>query len=359
MRVLLDCRMADWSGIGRYTTGLVRAIAARGDVEIVQLLAKEGAAPVADAIFLRANAHPFTPEGGLELGRVARLTACDVTHCLHFPTPFPARHPLVVTLHDLTPLMVPGTMQAFPHGLGYRIWNRRASRVADRIITPSHFTATDVERLFPAAAGKVRVTPEAADDLTTGPLAPMPEDLGAFAGERYALSMGNTKPHKDLPTLLRAFESVASVRPGLSLLLAGTDVPGYAASVLGDSPAVSRVHFTGRVDDAVLRRLYADAAVFAFPSRYEGFGLPPLEAMGMGTPVVCADATSLPEVVGDAALLVPVGDADALARGLASVLDDGAVAARLVAAGRARAASFSWENTARDTLAVYREVLAR
>ena len=358
MRVLLDCRMADWSGIGRYTTGLVRALAACDDVEIVQLLAKAGAAPVLDAMSLRANAHPFTPEGGLELGRVARMTACDVTHCLHFPTPVPARHPLVVTIHDLTPLIVPGTMRAFPHGVAYRIWNRRASRVADRIITPSRFTAADVERFFPAAAGKVRVTPEAADDLTAGPVAPMSQELRALAGDRYVLSMGNTKPHKDLPTLLRAFEALAPNRPGLSLLLVGADVPGYAASVLGDSPVVSRVHFTGRVDDAVLRRLYADAAVFAFPSRYEGFGLPPLEAMGMGTPVVCADATSLPEVVGDAALLVPVGDADALARGLTSVLDDGAVVARLVAAGRARAAAFSWHNTARDTLAVYREVLA-
>jgi len=359
MRVLLDCRMADWSGIGRYTTGLVRALAACDDVEIIQFVAKGGAAPVAGAMSLHANAHPFTPEGGLELGRVARLAACDVTHCLHFPTPVPARHPLVVTIHDLTPLLVPGTMRAFPHGLAYRIWNRRASRVADRIITPSRFTATDVERFFPAAAGKIRVTPEAADDLTAGPVAPMSADLRALAGERYMLSMGNTKPHKDLPTLLRAFEALAPDHPGLSLLLVGADVPGYATSVLGDSSVASRVHFTGRVDDATLRRLYADAAVFAFPSRYEGFGLPPLEAMGMGTPVVCADATSLPEVVGDAALLAPVGDADALARGLTSVLDDATVVARLVAAGRTRAAAFSWKNTARDTLAVYREVLAR
>jgi len=354
MRVLLDCRMADWSGVGRYTTGLVRALAARGDLELIQVVAAAGSIPAPGSESVSATAHPFTPAGGLELGRIARRVAPDVTHCLHFPTPVPARHPLVVTIHDLTPLLVPGVMRTFPHGLGYRAWNSLMSRSADRVITDAAFTARDVIRFFPKLAGRIVPIALAADDFTAGPVGALPP---AASGSRYILSMGNTKPHKDLPTLLRAFEVVAAKHPDVRLLLAGADVPGFVESVLPDAPRVAdRVHFTGRAADPELRALYAGAAVFAFPSAYEGFGLPPLEAMSLGTPVVCSDAASLPEVVGDAALVVPVGDSAALARALASVLDDAAVGNDLRTRGLARAATFTWARTAAETVDVYREL---
>jgi glycosyltransferase involved in cell wall biosynthesis len=356
IRILLDCRMADWSGVGRYTTGLARALAARDDVELVQVVAAGGTAPAPGSEAVAAAAHPFTPAGGLELGRIAAAARADITHCLHFPTPIPAPHPLVITIHDLTPIVIPGTMRPFPHGLGYRLWNRRASRVADRIITPSDFTAADVERLFPKAAGKLRVTPEAADDFTAGPIAELPARL-AGPGP-YLLSIGNTKPHKDLPTLLRAFASLASGRPDLRLLLVGADTPGYAAQHLPAAPpsVVERVVFTGRVTDAELRGLYANAAAFAFPSTYEGFGLPPLEAMSLGAPVVSTTAASLAEVVDDAALTVPPGDAEVLAATLGRILDNPGLADGLRARGRAHAARFTWAATAEATVAVYAEL---
>jgi len=121
----------------------------------------------------------------------------------------------------------------------------------------------------------------------------------------------------------------------------------------------ARVAFTGPVSDAELRALYVGASVFVFPSRHEGFGLPPLEAMSLGAPVVCADAASLPEVVGDAALLFAPGDAAALATALSRVLDDPALRERLSRAGRERAAQFTWERTAAGTVAAYREALRR
>jgi alpha-1,3-rhamnosyl/mannosyltransferase len=171
--------------------------------------------------------------------------------------------------------------------------------------------------------------------------------------------MGNTKPHKDLPTLLRAYPKLAPSTPDLRLLLVGPEPPGYLQAQLADIPTEvsSRVAFTGQVTDGQLRALYAGAVVFVFPSRYEGFGLPPLEAMALGAPVICADAASLPEVVGEAALLFPAGDSEALTEVLGRALRDPALRRSLTARGRERAAQFTWENTAVATVAVYSAAL--
>jgi len=363
MLVLLDCRMSSWSGVGRYTTGLARALAARDDIELVQVCAAGEAPPVAPGIgaeVAAASAHPFGVRGAFELGRLARQAKPDLVHCPHFPTPAPVRGPLVVTLHDLTPLLVPGVMPSAVKRVVYRAWNMRAARLADRVVVPSRVTAADVTRLTLAARGKLALTAEAADDLSSGPSGPLTGMLAHLASAPYLLSMGNTKPHKDLPTLLRAFARLAPPQPDLRLLLVGAESPGYLGAALAGVPldVRARVAFTGRVTDAELRALYAGASAFVFPSRYEGFGLPPLEAMALGAPVVCANAASLPEVVGDAALLFPAGDAGALAGALGRLLDDPALRERLARAGLERAAQFSWERTATATVAAYREALA-
>jgi glycosyltransferase involved in cell wall biosynthesis len=364
MRVLLDCRMAAWSGVGRYTTGLARALASRDDVELVQVHAAGESPPVApdlSAQVLAATAHPFGPLGALELARLARRAGPDLVHCPHFPTPAPIRGPLVVTLHDLTPLLVTGVMPSTTKRALYRTWNARAVRLADRVVVPTRATAIDLERLFPAARGKLEVIAEAADDFSSGPIGPLAGRRAQLAARPYLLSMGNTKPHKDLPTLLRAFARLAISVPELHLLLVGDEPCGYLDAHLANASAEvrARVVFIGRVHDAELRALYADAAAFVFPSRHEGFGLPPLEAMAQGAPVVCADAASLAEVVGEAAVLFPAGDANSLAQAITRLLDDPTMRHRLVVAGRERAAGFCWQQTARATVAVYREVLRR
>ena len=355
MRVLLDCRMASWSGIGRYSTGLARELARIPDVEIVQVIEEGLAAPVPGAETITARSHAFYPTGGLELGRIVDAAKPDLVHCLHVPTPIPSRFPLAVTIHDLTPLRVPGVMPSIVRRSAYRWWCGRAASAAGLLIADSRATATDVASFFPRVAGRMRVVELAADDFTGGPGGAL--TLALAEGGPYLLSMGNTKPHKDLPTLLRAFAQVNVRRPDLRLLLVGRDEPGYAVAVLGDTPAARRVAFTGHVDDPTLRALYVGAEAFVFPSRYEGFGLPPLEAMASGTPVVCSDASSLPEVVGDAALLFPAGDVTAAAGAILQLLDDRTLRASLVAAGRARAALFTWKRTAVETVAVYRELL--
>jgi glycosyltransferase involved in cell wall biosynthesis len=362
MRVLLDCRMAAWSGVGRYTTGLARALAVRDDIDLVQICIAGGPSPAMPGPGVEvafAAAHPLGVRGALELGRLARKAKPDVVHCPHFPTPAPVRVSLVVTLHDLTPILIPGVMSSAVKRVVYRRWNARAARLADRIVVPSRATAADVERLFPAARGKVAVTAEAADDFSSGPMGPLTGILARLTSQPYLLSMGNTKPHKDLPTLLRAFADLAPSRPNLRLLLVGEEPRGYIDAALAGVPSEVRARavFTGRVNDPELRALYAGALAFVFPSRHEGFGLPPLEAMALSVPVLCANAASLLEVVGDAALLFPAGDAGALASALTRVLDDPALRERLSRTGREHAAQFTWARTAAATVAVYREVL--
>ncbi len=355
MRIMLDCRMADWSGIGRYSTGLARQLARMDDVDIVQVIEEGATAPVPEEQKVTAHSHAFYPTGGFELARIADEMRPDLLHCLHVPTPIPVRYPLAVTIHDLTPLRMPDVMPSVVRRAAYRWWNARAASVAGILFADSQATANDIASFFPRAASRVRVVLHAADDFAGGDVAELP---AAIAGDGpYLLSMGNTKPHKDLRTLLRAFAQVNVRRPDLRLLLVGRDQPGYAVSVLGDTPAARRVAFTGHVDDPMLRALYAGAEAFVFPSLYEGFGLPPLEAMASGAPVVCSDAASLPEVVGDAALLFPAGDVTAAAGAILRLLDDDSLRASLVAAGRVRAATFTWKRTAEQTVDAYRELL--
>jgi glycosyltransferase involved in cell wall biosynthesis len=362
MRVLLDCRMATWTGVGRYSTGLVRALARRDDLELI-LFSATGDEPVVEGDNVRtvfSARHPFMPGGLMAFGNFAATVRPDITHCLQFPTPLPFRKPLVVTLHDLTPLFVHGVMESATKRSIYHRLNERAVRLADAIIVVSANTAADVAREFPRAQGKMHIILESADDFSAGEVGPLPGHLAHLATTLYILSMGSTRSHKDIPTLISAFALIAQRNPDLRLVLVGEEVPGFVDQVLPGRPLIAEhVVWTGRVTDAELRALYADATVFAFPSLYEGFGLPPLEAMAMGAPVVVSDSSSLPEVVDDAGLLVPPADPRALAEAIERVLRDEGLREKLVAAGGRRAAQLSWAAAAEATVGVYQEVLGR
>jgi alpha-1,3-rhamnosyl/mannosyltransferase len=264
-------------------------------------------------------------------------------------------------VHDVAPLIYP---EAFPRRgrWFHRPGIRAAARRADLVITVSRAAAEELAAWTAIPADRVRVVHTGVDATPAQPGEVATTVAGAgLAGAPYVLCVGSDEPRKGVGTLVSAFARLPPAQvDGARLALVGPSgwlerdlVDPSDARRLGD-----RLRRVGFVPDAELRALYAGALVFAFPSRHEGFGLPVLEAMAQGTPVVCADIPSLREVSGGAARLVAPGDAEAWAAALADVLTDTDARQGLADAGRRRVAAFSWERTVRRTRDVYSEALA-
>jgi glycosyltransferase involved in cell wall biosynthesis len=261
-------------------------------------------------------------------------------------------------VHDLTPLHHPelcdAATLAFP-GLVRRALGRGAWVHAD-----SGFVAAEVVEAFGADPGRVRVVHPGVPDLPRLSDAAVDDALGRVLPPgtgRYCLAVGTAEPRKDLPGLVRAFGDVAASHGDVSLVLAGP--PGWGedalAAAVAASPARGRIVRTGWLDDADLAALLVRASVLAFPSLYEGFGFPPLQAMRAGVPVVATRAGSLPEVLGDGALLVDPRDTDGLAGALERCLADESVRRGLVAAATDWVSRFSWESCGAGLEQLYRD----
>ncbi|MDA8061506.1 MAG: glycosyltransferase family 1 protein [Actinomycetota bacterium] len=363
-------------GIGRYTAQLVmllRSIAPADDPvpfvarhrpsEVAAALTGSGLGPSAVVLpFPRPLLYETWVRFGLPALRwgAPELRGVDLVHAPSVAVPGRSPAPLVVTVHDAAPELFPDAFT--PRG---RRWHARgaaaAARRADLVIVPSAAAGEEVVELTPVPAERVRVVHHA----VCSPASPRPLDASrrqalGIGDAPYVLWVGSLEPRKGLATLIEAMAALGPAgRRGCRLVLAG--FPGWLPAGLVPDAARKSLGAdllqVGRVDDATLWGLLAGAAVFAFPSRHEGFGLPPLEAMSQGAPVVASDLPVLREVLGPAALYVPPGRAEAWAARIAELLGDDGARAEMSAAGRARAALFDPERFVGDTRTVYREVL--
>jgi glycosyltransferase involved in cell wall biosynthesis len=284
--------------------------------------------------------------------------AADVVHGTNFVVPPTAHAAAVVSVHDLTPVHHPELCN--PATLAYPGLIRRALHRGAWVHTDSAFIAAEVVEAFGADPDRVRtVAPGVPDlpDVGEEAAAAVRARLLPRGALRYCLAVGTAEPRKDLPGLVHAFTAVAAQHADAALVLAGPEGWGEdeLQRALDASPVRERIVRTGWVEPFELAALLRGAQVLAYPSRYEGFGFPPLQAMQAGVPVVATAVGSLPEVLGDGALLVEPGDQDALAGALAGCLDDEALRARLIAAGGSWVRRFSWARCGAELEQLYRD----
>jgi glycosyltransferase involved in cell wall biosynthesis len=290
-----------------------------------------------------------------------RFGHLDVIHATNHVAIPPARHgqALVVTVHDLAferfpDLFPPRWVRLYRRSLAI------ARREADVVLAPSEATARDLEG-HGIPRSKIRVIPLACrppldQRSVTGGRVPVLEP-----GRPFLLAVGTLEPRKNLPRLVRAFRRAAQDAdlPHALVLAGPTGWHQEALAAELDRDATGRVHRLGSLHPVDLDAVYGDAAAVAYVSLYEGFGLPVLEALARGLPTLASDSTSIPEVAGEAALLVDPEDEDAIAAGIVRILTDDALRADLARAGPVRAGSYSWASTARATLGAYEQATGR
>lgn len=353
------------TGIGRYTLNLARGLTAEPRAREVSLyVTRETPALGLDGCRVVRASIPTPHEvvrGIWEQTIVAqdvRRRGADLYHSPNYAIPLTLPCPSVLTIHDLSYLDPRFHRQRLRIYL--RLFTDFSMRRASHVISVSEFTRSQVIERYPELASKVSVVhsgldPQFSQQPDTQSVRAFLEEIGQ---ERpYILFVGSIEPRKNIPALVRAFETVAR-RSGLrhDLVMCGPWGWRYGASreAIEGSPLAERIRVLGYLPSSQLPLLYAGADLLAYPSLQEGFGFPPLEAMAMGTPVVTSNTSSLPEIAGDAALMIDPTDGAALADAIERVLTDATTASALVERGYARSRTFTWERATRNTFDIYR-----
>lgn len=355
-------------GMETYARELTVALGARDDVEVTSFVNRIGAerggpwSVVGEQVVVPVDARrrvEWVQGEQYHLPRMARRAGVDLVHSLASTAPLRGGIPRVTTIHDLLYRRVPESHFGV-RGLGMRVLVPAAARRSTRVIVDAESTRDDLVSDLGTDAAKVDVVPLAADPgvpATATSESELRERLG-LGRRAVLLAVSAKRPHKNLPRLLQAVAAIVPERRAITV------IPGYAtpherelwdlAAQLGIE---SDLRMPGWISAGDLEGLYALAEASVFPSLYEGFGLPVLEAMRRGVPVACSDRSSLPEVAGGAALMFDPEDVSAIATALRRLLDDGDLRAELRAAGIRQAARFTWRETAALTVDSYRRAL--
>jgi glycosyltransferase involved in cell wall biosynthesis len=364
MRIGIDARKLHDFGIGTYLQNLLRELVRLDDdAEYVVLCRQEdldwlrALGPRVHSIVTRAPNYSIREQ--IEVPWRLWRAGVALFHSPHYVLPLLVPCPAIVTIHDCIHLRFP---QYLPNraALYYaRFFMWWATRRAWRVLTVSEASKRDILHFCRIPPEKVTVIYNAIDDRFRQP--PPADEMERIRArfqldEPFVLYVGNVKPHKNLERLIQAVHHLhENGYDQLKLMVIGSDISKYPTlrRAIHQCNLHRYVRFLGFVPDRTLEILYRLTSVFAFPSLYEGFGLPPLEAMACGAPVVTSNTSSLPEVVGDAAVLVDPTDSRAIAEGLAHVLADRNLRADLQRRGMARARSFSWAEAARAVRRIY------
>ena len=351
------------AGVRRYATELVRALTAlREPLEIVSLggdpaCVPQGIERVAEA------AHPPTNAGWTLVGlpRTASRARVDLLHAPAYTAPFWAGVPVVLTIHDVSYATHP---EWYPYRRDRlrRLFYRRSAKAATHVLTDSSFSASEIMAAYAIPASRITVAPLGVHGTFAAGDPNVSLDLPANITEPFLLHVGDLHERRNLPVVVDALLEARrnfGAASALSLVLAGVDrgVAAGLCAMAAEAGNPEAVVLLGAVSEDRIRALYRGAVALVYPSLYEGFGLPLVEAMATGTPVLASHAASMPEVLGGAGILLDPHDVSAWRDAMIRILDDESLRADLRARGLARAATFTWDRTARMTLKVYREAL--
>ncbi len=372
MKIGIDARMfgpaAGGGGLGRYVEQLVNELQ-KQDLEnrYVLFLKRENfdTCVIVNPNFEKrlADAHWYTAKEQILMPILIAREGLDLIHFPHWNVPLLCRTPFVVTIHDLILLEQPASSKTTTRGpivhwlkrLGYRIALRHAIVASEKVVAVSNYTKSSIATFFPAVeTSKVEV---AYEGLTELPIHPADETLHGPVTP-CVLYVGNAYPHKNLDALIAAFAIFSKAHPKVELVLAGRGDVFYErlrSSVDETTP----VRFVMSPTDGELAELYRGASLYVFPSKSEGFGLPPLEAMSAGIPVAASNATCLPEILGDAATYFSPDRVDEMAAAMERGFSDEHLRAELISKGREQIKKYSWASMARSILNIYGNVAHR
>jgi glycosyltransferase involved in cell wall biosynthesis len=365
LRIVVDARATTehFPGVARAIIGLLDGLQTIEHPHHIAVLSHADAPPVSLPVFSDSRFEriptcvpPLSLAQQWQLPLLARSLRPQVWHAPYYVRPFWGIPQPIVTVFDIIGHVVPGAIPSLRSRLLFELTLRWSLRTAAHVITSSMATKRDLMAAYHVAEEMITVIPLAADARFVPQPAQRVQAVRTYYGlpPRYLLYLGSNKPHKNLTALVQAF---AHVQTDAILVIAGHwdrryEQPKRLAQTL---QLGERVRFLHEVAEPDLPSLLTGALAFVFPSRYEGFGLPPLEAMACGTPVIAANRGALPEVVGNAGMLVEL-DPRSLARAMQNILDDSGLRQRLRERGFAQASRFSWASTAQSTVAVYEYV---